>query len=86
MRKIRIACLAACMLIACSSISFAQKLLINEFMASNVSAYQDPEYKNYSDWIEIYNAESYQVNLRNYFISDDLNDSKKYKFTSDLII
>lgn len=49
------------------------KLYINEFMASNDTSYTD-EFGDFGDWIEIYNAEEFDVNLRNLYISDDLTD------------
>jgi hypothetical protein len=64
----------------------AQKLFINEFMASNSSAISDSDYQNYADWVEIYNAEQVSVNLKDYFITDDLSNPLKYKITADLII
>jgi hypothetical protein len=42
-----------------TSISFAQNLYINEFMALNNSTIKD-NFDRYEDWIEIYNAEIFQ--------------------------
>lgn len=64
----------------------AQNIFINEFMASNSSTISDPDYTDYADWIEIYNAESSPVNIKNYFITDDLTNRQKYKIAADLII
>ena len=68
------------------SIGNAQNLSINEFMASNSSTIFDPDFTDYADWIEIYNAESAPVNIKNYFITDDLTNKQKYRITTDLII
>ena len=55
-------------------------------MASNSSTIVDPDFNNYADWIEIYNAESLPVNIKDYFITDDLTNPQKYRFPNDLII
>jgi len=51
----------------------ALNLVINEFMASNDSAYAD-EYGDYGDWIEIYNTGDFLVNIGGMYITDDLAD------------
>ncbi len=64
----------------------AQNLYINEFMSANNSTIADPDFNSYADWIEIYNAGPAEVNLKDYYITDDLNEPKKFRFTTDLII
>ncbi len=64
----------------------AQHLFINEFMASNTVTITDPEYHEYGDWIELYNAGIVPVNLNGYSITDLLSQPKKYIFTTDIII
>lgn len=51
---------------------FAQNLSINEFMASNGSNIQD-EFGEFEDWVEIYNAENFPVDLAGYYFTDDLS-------------
>jgi hypothetical protein len=46
----------------------------------------DPDYNNYADWIEIYNSGSTQINLKDYFITDDLLQPQKFKIQNDLFI
>ena len=65
---------------------FAQNIFINEFMASNSTTITDPDFNAYADWIEIYNSGSTAVNLKNYYITDDLSYPQKFKIQSDLII
>jgi hypothetical protein len=55
----------------------AQTLFINEFMASNSATITDPDFNNYADWIEIYNSGSTFVNLKDYYITDDLSQPQK---------
>jgi hypothetical protein len=64
----------------------AQSLFINEFMASNSSTITDPDYNNYADWIEIYNSGTTQINLKDYFITDDLSQPQKFKIQVDLYV
>jgi len=49
----------------------AQNLQINEFMASNDTAYPD-ENGEFDDWIEIYNPGTTPVDIGGWYITDDL--------------
>ncbi len=53
--------------------SLNAQLYINEFMASNDTAFPGPQ-GDHPDWIEIYNNTSEAVMLGGYYMSDDLND------------
>ncbi|MBK7632006.1 MAG: CotH kinase family protein [Ignavibacteriales bacterium] len=64
----------------------AQGLFINEFMASNSTTITDPDFNNYADWIEIYNSGSTSVNLKDYYITDDLSQPQKFQLQNDLIV
>ena len=66
--------------------SFAQSLYLNEFMASNSSTIADPDFNNYADWIEIYNSGSTSINLKDYYITDNLSQPQKFKIQNDLIV
>jgi len=65
---------------------FGQELYIDEFMASNSTTIKDPDFNNYADWVEIYNSGSAPVNLKNYYITDNLSQPQKFKIQSDLIV
>jgi len=55
-------------------------LVINEFMADNKSTIEDPaESGEYPDWIELYNGSSDIIILSGMFLTDDLNDPKKWQ-------
>ena len=54
-------------------------LIINEVMSSNHNTIMDEE-GNYYDYIEIYNGYDYDVNLKDYYLSDDDINTKKWKF------
>jgi len=65
----------------------AQKLYINEFLASNVTT--NPEildFDDYSDWIEIYNDENQPIDLSGYYITDNLGNPRKHQIRSGTII
>ncbi len=64
----------------------AQGLFINEFMASNSTTIADPDYNNFADWIEIYNSGSTWINLKDYYITDDLSQPQKFQIQNDLIV
>lgn len=58
-------------------------IYINEVCASNNSCYSDgTEENNYYDWIEIYNAEDFSVNLEGYSLSDSASELRKFVFPS----
>ena len=49
--------------------AFAQ-VVINEFCASNSALITDPDYGEYSDWLELCNLGDSEVNLKGYYITD----------------
>jgi len=70
--------------LVCAHDTLCQTLWINEFMASNSKTIADPTYKEYGDWIEIYNSGDAVVNLKGYSITDLLSQPQKYIFQSEL--
>lgn len=54
-------------------------VVINEFMASNVTVIQD-ENGGYADWIELYNKGAQSISLKGWFITDDINKTTKWQF------
>ena len=67
---------------AANKIDFLDNLFINEIMASNSTLIAD-EYNEYDDWIEIYNANSFAVNISGLFITDNENNLIKYRIPGD---
>ena len=53
-----------------STTSVVVRVFINEWMADNDGAVQDPTDGHYEDWFELYNAGSRLVNLGGYTLSD----------------
>lgn len=58
---------------------------INEFMASNQSGITDEEGKT-EDWVEIYYDGTESSNLRELYITDDINDPYKFAFTAKTVL
>jgi len=53
---------------------------INEFLASNyVTNPEMHDFDDFSDWVEIYNPDSIDHDLSNYFLTDDLDSPLKWK-------
>lgn len=51
------------------------KLIINEIMSSNKGTLSDEE-GNLYDWVELYNGNNHDINLKNYGLSDDRSKIK----------
>ena len=62
------------------------KLYINEFMASNSNTVESRDLYEYSDWIEIHNAEDSTVEIGGYYLTDDLTDPYKWQIPSGIKI
>jgi hypothetical protein len=60
---------------------FAQNISINEFMSNNDKTIPDSN-EEFGDWIELYNPNSYPINLANYSLSDDSGNLYKWTFPS----
>jgi hypothetical protein len=66
--------------------SVSGQIYINEFLASNSTINQDPDFNEYSDWIELYNAGSSSVNLNGYYLTDNIDNPDKWKISQDAVI
>jgi len=62
-----------------NSFILSSKLYINEIMANNTYTHKDDD-NEYSDYIEIYNGYKYEINLKNYHLSDSEFETQKWKF------
>jgi len=56
------------------------RIFINELMASNTSKVTSPDYKEYADWIELYNPFDSSVALTGFTLTDDLDELDKWMF------
>ena len=58
----------------------SKNILINEFLASNVSVDADiVDFDDYSDWIELYNAGEVDADLSGYYLTDDPDNPFRWK-------
>jgi len=75
------------LLISLFAIIYSSKaqLYINEILTSNTQINYDPDYTGFSDWIEIYNSGTSDVNLNGYFISDDTLSPTKWQLPSVVV-
>ncbi len=67
-----------------SMISENSPIYINEVMAGNISLIQDED-GDYPDWIEIFNNSSRDVELSDYYLSDNENDLFQWQFPEKTI-
>ncbi len=67
------------------NMGFAQDVVINEIMSSNVNTIAD-DFGEYPDWVEIYNNSSQDINIGQWFLSDDENDLDKWMFPDTTIL
>jgi hypothetical protein len=58
---------------------------INELMPQNSSTLAD-DAGDFDDWIEIYNADSYDVSLAGYFISDNASEPYRSTLSADAVV
>jgi len=57
-------------------------LVINEVMASNGGTVQDPQ-GEYEDWIEIYNFGREPIDVGGMYLTDDLDEPRRWRFPED---
>jgi len=63
------------------------KVKLNEFMASNDTAWADPGFPDtHPDWIELYNLTAKAVPLDGYTITDDFDDPDKAVLGAGLVV
>ena len=58
----------------------SQDVVINEFLASNSSINVDPDFREYSDWIELCNPQDDTIDLSGYSLTDNLDDQGEWEF------
>ena len=63
----------------------AENVIISEIMADNDDILQDG-HGNYSDWIEIHNPHSINIDLTGFFLTDSRSDLRKWNFPNKTII
>jgi hypothetical protein len=68
----------AVLLLFIVSTSSAQ-VVLNEICPANADLIYDPNFYNYTPWVELYNAGSSAVAVGGYYLSDDENDPRKWR-------
>jgi hypothetical protein len=64
----------------------SSQVLINEICSANGDILHDPQYFNFSGWVELYNNGSGSVNLGGYYLSDDAAAPQKWKIPSGITL
>lgn len=73
--------------IPCSILGQQPTIFINELMASNVSTNADMvDFGDFSDWVELYNAEDSPIDIGGFYITDNLSNPTKWQIPSNTII
>ncbi len=54
-------------------------VVINEWMSKNDTTIQNPATGAFDDWFELYNPNNHPVNLGGYFLTDNLNNTTKFR-------
>lgn len=67
-------------------LSVSAQLVINEFSAANATIIEDPYFNDFADWLEIYNAGSFEQDLDGYYITDDLDTPDKWRINGEALI
>ncbi len=62
------------------------EILINEFLASNQTANKDPQFRELSDWVELYNTAAEAVDLSGYYVTDNLDEPEKWRIPDGTVI
>jgi len=84
-RNRSLALLSICLLIFVKTANAQYKsLIISEIMASNSQTLKDED-GDYSDWIEIYNRSSEEINIDGWYISDNSENLIKWIFPNKVI-
>ena len=60
-------------------------ILLNEYQTTNLTGQTD-YFGVHSDWVELHNAHTSSVSLSGYFLSNDRNNLKKWKFPSNFTL
>src|SRR5688572_16542854 len=67
-------------------ISGHAQIVINEICPANADIIYDPNYFNYTAWVELYNAGNSSLNIGGYYLSDDPAVKNKWRIPSNTTI
>lgn len=69
-----------------SPLTAQDSIFINEILASNTFSHLDPVSKNFIDCIELYNNSDFEVDLNGMYLTDKLDNPRKWQFTHPTIL
>jgi len=80
--------LAVLVLLTLHAASWGQSsdIVINEFLASNQTVVSDPDFEEYSDWVELYNTTSSDIDLSGYYLTDNLDEPWRWQVPPGTVI
>ena len=78
MKALSLALLALVLTAGAASGAHAQGVVINELLASNEATLADPDFGDFGDWIELYNASGETVDLSGASLTDDFDEPDKW--------
>jgi len=74
-------------LVACGDANKSKKsIYINELLSANANTNYDPDFKEFSDWIELYNDTNETIDIGGYYLSDDEENLTKWQIPQDASI
>ncbi len=59
---------------------------INEILTANANTKIDPDFRQFSDWIELYNNSNSDLDLGGYYLSDDKANPRKWRIPNSTTI
>lgn len=62
------------------------QVYVNEFLAASDTSDADPDFEDFADWIEIYNAETEAVELGGMYLTDDLDEPRKWSIPAGAVV
>ena len=74
------------LLSACGNNENKKTLRINELLSANAQTNLDPDFKQFSDWIELYNDSNETINISHYYLSDKEDNPTKWSFPEETTI
>lgn len=83
MKKVLQITFTVCLLAMFTTITNAQTVVINEFMASNDTSAADAD-GEFDDWIELYNVSGTTVDMSGWYITDKEDNITKFQFQNGL--
>ena len=77
---VRAQCLLAFLLLIIGHEPMQSQVVINEFMASNSLAFEDPDFGGTGDWVELFNSGDAAVDLSGWHLTDNIGNPTKWTF------